>query len=74
MLPGYAYVLIATCAILGISVALNLILISCYLQLRCQRDVLHKNLCIGLYEPMPRELIEVLDQIEGVKEKKKEKN
>ncbi len=29
-----------------------------------QRDVLHKNLSIGVYEPMPTSLIDVLDELD----------
>ena len=41
-------------------------------ELRRQRDLLYENFDIGLYDPMPEDLIVLLDKLEGELEEAKE--
>ena len=63
-------------AVLMISMSRNLTLSFWCLRFREQRDDLllayHEE--VGLYEPMNAKVIAVLDQIEGVKKKKEERD
>ena len=74
MLSGYSCVLIILASSLMFSIAFNLVLGFWFRQFCHQRDILYKNFHLGLYELMPEDLVEVLDQIEGVRKKKEDRD